>query len=71
MNKKYNTRHGGPFDRGSADSYYSRSKSPHFYVNGTETSRRIEKDDMSLEEVEAYNAGYEENELHGDKKEWR
>ena len=24
------TRHGGPYDRGSADSYYRRPRNPHF-----------------------------------------
>ena len=27
--------HGSPFDRGSADSWYSRERKPHFYPNGT------------------------------------
>jgi hypothetical protein len=31
----YDQRHGGPFDRGSADSYYGRVREPHFYVEGT------------------------------------
>ena len=38
----YDTRHGGPFDRGSADSYYHRGITPHYYVEGTSTSPRIE-----------------------------
>ena len=63
-------RHGGPFDRGSADSYYGRGTRPHYYVGGTGMSDRVEKDDMTDEEVKQYYAGYEYNEQQGDKKEW-
>ena len=28
-------RHGGPFDRGGADSYYGRPINPHWWPNGT------------------------------------
>jgi len=31
----YDHRHGGPFDRGAADSYYDRGHNPHYYVAGT------------------------------------
>ena len=58
-NKKYDDRHGGPFDRGSADAYYGRLMDPHYYVRDTGTSTRIGFYDMTDEEVEAYNAGYE------------
>ena len=68
--KKYDSRHGGPFDRGAADSWYSRSYSPHFYAGGTGTSDRIEKDQMTQEEIQAYHAGYDWNEQLGGKKEW-
>ena len=37
----YDTRHGGPFDRGSADSYYQRGIEPHYFVFGTATSDKI------------------------------
>lgn len=64
------TRHGGPFDRGSADSYYGRGVNPHFYVGGTGTSARVDFGEMTNAEVQAYLAGYEYNEIRGDKKEW-
>jgi hypothetical protein len=67
----YDQRHGGPWDRGSADSYYWRTSSPHYYQAGTGTSKRIEKADMTAEEIVAYHAGYEHNELYGDKKDYR
>ena len=68
--KSKDTRHGGPFDRGSADSYYGRGLNPHFYVGGTGTSDRISEVEMTRDELDAYYAGFEYNELHGDKKEW-
>ena len=53
MKKVYDTRHGGPFDRGSADSYYNRGECPHYYEGDTGTSRRMTEEDMTEEEVEA------------------
>ena len=68
--KEYNNRHGGPFDRGSADSWYSRSIDPHYYVGDTGSSVRLELVDMSEKEVQDYLAGYAWNEEFGGKKEW-
>lgn len=65
---EYNDRHGGPFDRGSADSYYGRVESPHYYVGDTGMSTRLEEVDMSEKEIADYYAGYEHNERYGDKK---
>ena len=66
--KEYSQRHGGPFDRGSADSYYGRPSEPHYYVGDTGTSTRIDLVDMSPAEIAAYTAGFEWNEEFGDKK---
>jgi hypothetical protein len=66
----YDTRHGGPFDRGSADSYYHRIWEPHYYVGDTSASERIEMANMTAEEIVAYTAGYNYNEQYGDKKDW-
>lgn len=68
--KEYNSRHGGPFDRGSADSYYRRRERPHYYVGDTGFSELVEIAEMTDEEVEAYKAGYEYNEELGDHKDW-
>jgi hypothetical protein len=67
---KYDTAHGSAFDRGSADSYYSRGRNPHLYPNGTYNEPRIPEDMMSPEEIEAYHAGYDYNDQFGDKKSW-
>ncbi len=67
---KFDTRHGGAFDRGSADSYYHRPYNPHMYVGATKTTRLIEQAEMTLEQVADYKAGYEWNEQCGDKKDW-
>lgn len=67
---KYSTRHGGPFDRGSCDSYYGRGVRPHFFTGDTYKSTEIDKVGMTAEQIQAYMAGYKYNEQFGDKKEW-
>ena len=64
----YDQRHGGAFDRGSADSWYSRPRNPHFYTEDTGTSERIDQAQMSPTEIQAYLAGYQWNEQFGGKK---
>ena len=68
--KNYDQRHGGAFDRGSADSYYGRPRDPHWYPEGTYKGERITKDQMTPEQIQAYLAGYQYNEQFGDKKDW-
>lgn len=67
---KYSERHGGPFDRGSADSYYNRPRDPHYYEKGSYTSPRVGQSEMTAKQIEAYHAGYDYNENFGDKKDW-
>lgn len=67
---RFDPRHGGPFDRGSADSYYGRSYNPHYYAGDTAQSQRITLEQMTAEEITAYTAGYNWNEQYGDKKNW-
>ena len=62
-------RHGGPWDRGSVDSYYRRG-SNHYYDGDTYNSIKVEKDLMSATLIAQYPAGYEYNEQAGDFKEW-
>ena len=57
--------HGSPMDRGSADAYYWRPRSPHKYPNGTYNGERVT--DLTPEEIEEYNFGYD-NET--DRKIW-
>lgn len=66
----YDKRHGGPWDRGGADSYYDRGRRPHYFKGDTHQSEQVMMADMTAEEVEAYNAGYDYNEQFGGKKEW-
>lgn len=66
----YDQRHGGPFDRGAADSYYGRGYNPHFYEGDTHASPCVELANMTAEDIVAYTAGYRFNEKHGDKKDW-
>ncbi len=69
-NSHHDLRHGGPWDRGAADSYYHRPRSPHYYVGSTGTSLRIDEENMTEEELRDYYEGYEWNETFGDKKDW-
>jgi hypothetical protein len=66
----YDQRHGGPYDRGLADSYYDRGYNPHYYKGDTGTSERVIAKGMTLNEIAAYAAGYRDNEASGDKKDW-
>lgn len=65
--KMYDQRHGGPFDRGSADSYYGRPFNPHYFEGATYSSKMVELTEDSPE-CEAYGAGYQWNEQSGNKK---
>jgi hypothetical protein len=60
--------HGSLFDRGSADSYYSRPRDPHWYPEGSYNGQRI--DQLNELEIAEYMAGYDWNEQYGDKKSW-
>ena len=61
-------RHGSLFDRGSADSYYSRYAQPHWYPQGSYNGEPVTN--LTQAEIDEYLAGHEWNELHGDKKSW-
>jgi hypothetical protein len=65
-NKRFNERHGGPYDRGAADSYYRRGRNPHYFIGDTYKTLMITK--LTKEELEAYNAGYDDNEREGNWK---
>ena len=66
----YDTRHGGPYDRGSSDSYYGRRFNPHYYKGATKQSPLVELKDMTVEQITAYTVGYRDNEMFGDRKDW-
>ena len=68
--KLYNTRHGGPWDRGCADAYYCRPWQPHYYVGDTMCSTKVELQDMAAEDIVAYTAGYNQTQDDGFTKEW-
>jgi hypothetical protein len=56
----YDKRHGGAYDRGSADAYYRRSRQPHYFKGATYQGEAVTEDQMTAEEVAAYQAGYDE-----------
>jgi len=61
------SRHGGAADRGSADRYYGRVASPHYYVGGTQTSERVAITDTGSPEYAAYMQAYDSE---TDRKDW-
>ena len=61
--------HGCLFDRGSADSYYGRSRDPHYGGVGGNSGKRV--DQLTEDEAQEYHAGYTYNELYGEKKDYR
>lgn len=60
-------RHGGPYDRGSADAYYGREANPHYFVGATYNSTKVEMKDMSPADIEEYMNGYN---TQTDRKDW-
>jgi len=66
----YAVNHGDPFDRGSADSYYGRIRNPHRGGVGGDSGPRVESNEMSLQEIADYGAGYNYNESTGERKQY-
>ncbi len=65
---QFDQRHGGPYDRGSADSYYGRDYCPHYFVGDTYSSAKVEMAQMTSAEIVAYTAGFNGYETIVDKK---
>jgi len=61
-------RHGGLHDRGSADAYYHRTFSPHWYPLGTGKGDRIVN--LTEEEIAECRAGYDEQVASGEFKQY-
>jgi hypothetical protein len=68
--KIYDDRHGGPFDRGSADCYYGRRYQPHYFKGGTYQTEQVHEHQMTEEDLAAYRAGWDWNAEQGDYKDW-
>jgi len=65
---QFSRKHGSLYDRGAADSWYDRPRLPHWYPNGCYKGERVT--DLTPEEVAEYEAGYDDNEKNGEKKDW-
>jgi hypothetical protein len=63
-------RHGGPYDRGSADAYYRRPFNPHYFTADTYNSERVDMDKMTQEEFNAYQKGFDDMIKDGNFKDW-
>jgi len=59
--------HGDPADRGGADAYYGREIDPHYWPDGTYKGKRVEKENMTRSQIEAYLKAYEDQDYF---KEW-
>jgi len=70
IKKEYDKSHNSPYDCGDSDSYYRRGQDPHYYVVSETGNKRIEEKDMTPEQVEAYYAGYGDNEKSRDFKDY-
>ena len=64
------TRHGGPYDRGAADSYYRRPRRPHFFTDATYNSDEIVEQFMTKQQIAEYNLGFDDNEAAANFKNW-
>lgn len=68
--KEIDKRHGGPWDRGSADAYYRRPYKPHYYKGSTGTSEKVEEKEMTPEEIVEYAAGRQYQQELGEFKDY-
>lgn len=68
---QHDKRHGGPYDRGSADSYYGREFDPHYFVGDSFDTPRISLADMIITEIISYTAGFNDSEAIGANGPWR
>ena len=71
MTEQYDKRHGGPYDRGSADAYYGRKFNPHYFMADTYNSERVDREtDLTPEDIAAYTKGFQDTNDFGDFKDW-
>ena len=60
-------RHGCPADRGAADRYYRRPCDPHWWPEGSYKGQRVEKHQMTAQQVKEYTDAWLQEE---DRKDW-
>jgi len=58
-------RHGSPEDRGAADAFYDRPRDPHYYVGATYSSPRVGYNQMTDDQIDQYNYGYDQQKNAG------
>lgn len=63
-------KHGSPEDRGAADSFYGRPRTPHWYPEGTYNGKRETLSEMSVFQIAIYHIGFNENEKDQNFKDW-
>ena len=70
MTHEIETRHGGAHDRGRADAWYQRQRTPHYFQGATYSTPMVSEAEMTVDEVAAYHRGYDEVSGSGAHKEW-
>ena len=53
-------------DRGSADAYYGRPYDPHMWPQGSYKGIRVEKDEMTVDQIEDYRYAYDNEDYRKD-----
>lgn len=61
-------RHGGAYDRGSADAYYRRPCKPHYFKGKTYLSEKVTN--LTPDEIADYRKGYSDQIASNDFKDW-
>ena len=69
MKKPEGREHGSPYDRGAADSWYYRSRNPH-WIDHKNGGNKFKQTDMTPKEIAEYHAGYDDNEEAGAHKDY-
>lgn len=61
-------RNGSPYDRGGADYYYRRPYRPHYFIGKTYQSMEVFESEMTQEELDEYEAGWNDQQMSGIQK---
>tara|TARA_B100001013_G_scaffold277706_1_gene177893 strand:+ start:998 stop:1234 length:237 start_codon:yes stop_codon:yes gene_type:complete len=64
----HDERHGGPYDRGKADAWYQRPRSPHYFHGDSYSTLMVSAVDMNVDELVSYHQGFNEMTESGNHK---
>jgi hypothetical protein len=69
-NNASSTEHGSPHDRGRADAWYGRDPLPHYFEGDSFMSARVDLQEMTQQEIQAYHGGYMAQFTSNERKEY-